>query len=210
MRIIILGPPGSGKGTQARMLSDFFKMEYISTGDMFREEISHQTELGSKISQIVANGNLVPDQLVNEVIKKYLTKKQFNGGYILDGYPRTIGQAKFLEDIEAKMDCVLYFNISDKELINRITLRRVCPNCKTVYHLKTKPPQDNEKCDICKVKLFQRKDDNEETVKRRLQEYHGKTEQLLRYYRDLGILYEINASQSINEVFNDIVGILKR
>jgi adenylate kinase len=202
MNLIMLGPQGSGKGTQAKKIAQKYGLIHISTGDIFRENIKNKTELGKKIEELINKGQLVSDNLTNQIVKETLSK--MTEGYILDGYPRNIEQAKFLYKI-AKIDMVIDLEISDDEAILRIASRRMCEKCKEGYNTISIKPKVEGVCDKCGGKLIQRDDDKPESVKRRLDAYHNLTTPLQDYYRNEGILIEVDGTPSIDEVFEDVV-----
>lgn len=207
-KIIILGPQASGKGTQAEFLSKRLKLPKITTGDLIRMEISRRTPRGKFFSQLVTRGRLVPDKYVNEILFSRLKKADCRAGFILDGYPRNLAQARSLEKV-FKTDLVVEIKLSDKEAISRISGRRIC-QCGTVYHLKFAPPAKKGACDKCGGKLFQREDDKPPAIRKRLKIYHRETEPLVRYYRKKGILIEINGRPPIPKVSQAILAKLKK
>lgn len=206
MKIVLLGPPGSGKGTQAKLIADYFKLEHISTGDLFREEIRNKSELGVKIKHYIEEGKLVPDEIVIQCVKNKI--ESIKDDFILDGFPRTLDQCYALEKI-TEIDYVFNINVSDKVIIERITNRRVCPKCNRVYNLKLNPPKEDELCDFCKVKLIQRDDDKEEVIKNRLKEYNKYAKEIVDFYKKKGKLFNIDGERQINDIFNEIVNIIK-
>lgn len=201
MNIVILGPQGSGKGTAAKQISERYNLKHISTGDIFRENIKNGTELGKKVQEITLTGALVPDKLTNEIVKDTLDKVE--GGFILDGYPRNIEQAKFLSKI-VEIDFAINLEISDADAIRRIENRRVCPKCGAGYNIVTMKPKKDEICDVCGTKIVQREDDKPEAIKKRLGAYHVLSKPILEFYEEEGILITFDGSKSIDEVFNDI------
>ncbi|HHT50252.1 MAG TPA: adenylate kinase [Eubacteriaceae bacterium] len=213
MRIILLGPPGAGKGTQASNIANEFHITHISTGEIFRKIQKEGTSLGLKAKEYIDKGLLVPDDLTVEIIDDRLDRKDCIEGFILDGFPRTIIQAKALDDkLKAKkisLDLVINIQLKNQLIINRITGRRICENCGENYHTNFYPPKIEGKCDLCGGQLFQRKDDQEETIKKRLEVYTNQTQPLIDYYKDKGILHTINGEQSIEGVFKDIKIILQ-
>ncbi len=203
MKIILFGPPGAGKGTQAKMLTQRFKIPHISTGDILRNEVKNNTELGKKAKGFMDAGGLVPDSLVTEMVKNRMSQKDLGKGFILDGYPRTQSQAKALDEIlETGIDRAIYFSTSEKTVIQRLTGRRVCPKCGTNYHVTNMPPKKDMICDQCQVELFQRPDDNEATVRNRLKVYLNESESVLDYYKKQGKLENISGDLDSEEVFN--------
>jgi len=207
--IIIMGPQGSGKGTQADILSQKLGFPHISTGEIFREHIRGETALGKKIEKIVKTGELVPDEITNEITKQRLEKEDCANGFILDGFPRNLTQAKFLDKVK-EIGLVLEVWISDEEAVKRIGQRRTCLKCQKVYHLTYNPPKNGEVCDECGEKLIIREDDKPTTIKRRLKLYHKETKPLLNYYKEKGIYEKINGMPAIPAVTKQIVEILKK
>ncbi len=208
MRIVLLGPPGAGKGTQAVKIVSQFAIPHISTGDILRKNLKEGTPLGLKAKEYMDRGLLVPDDLVVEIIKDRLTKKDCAKGFMLDGFPRTVAQAKALDtvlkDMEISLDAVLNINVDYDLLVDRITGRRICKDCGATYHVIFNPSKVEGKCDVCGGKLYQRDDDREETVKKRLEVYTEETQPLINYYQRKNILKTINGEQNIDKVFEDI------
>lgn len=203
MNLIIFGPPGSGKGTQAEALSKKLHVPQITMGELFRGEISQQSAVGKKIELIINQGDLVDDQLTLEVLKKRLNQTDCQSGFILDGYPRTIPQAEALDQV-VNIDRVLEVWISNEESIRRLVGRRSCPKCGAVYHLEFNPPLQHGKCDKCRTDLIIREDDIEEVIKKRLSQYHKQTEQLKEFYQKQGKLITIDGMPSILKVTEEI------
>ncbi len=203
MNLIIFGPQGSGKGTQAKILAEKLGIPHVSTGDIFREQIKSQTELGKKAEKYISQGQLVPDDLTIELIKNRLNQLDCQLGFVLDGYPRTIPQAKALDPI-INIDKVLEVWILDEESIMRLGGRRSCTKCGAVYHLKFNPPKKDEKCDNCGGQLIVREDDMEPVIKKRLAEYHEQTESIKDYYQQQGKLIKIDGMPPIAEVTKEI------
>lgn len=212
MNLVFLGPPGAGKGTQAKRLSEEFKWPHISTGDILREAVSKRTPLGEKAMEYMEKGELVPDEVVIGIIKERLKGKDTQKGFILDGFPRTVNQAQsldaVLEEERKTLDLVIYFDVSEEEVIRRLTGRRSCLNCGAIFHLIYNPPKNGGFCDYCGEKLTQRADDQEETVKNRLKVYLSQTAPLVEYYREKGILKEIKAEKGREEVYEEVKGVL--
>jgi len=209
MNIVIIGAQGSGKGTHSDILSQKLGIPHISTGDIFREEVKKKTELGKKVEKIMNEGKLVPDKIVNEVLKKRLSQPDAKKGFILDGYPRNLEQAKNLDKI-AKIDHVLYLEISDEKAIERISNRRQCKNCNAIYNLITLPPKKPGICDKCGGPLYQRDDDKEENVKQRLKLFHEVTEPVIDYYKKKGIIDIVNSESEVEETQRKIWEIIKK
>ena len=202
--IIFLGPPGSGKGTQAEMLAKEMNLPIIGPGKIFREEIKEQTKIGQEIWVAVGKGEMLPDDFVNQLMKEEVLKKKYAQGVILDGYPRSLYQVNFLEQVIPITHAILV-NISDAEAKERISGRRVCPSCGSTYHMKYNPPVRDEICDKCSEKLITRTDDTKQAIKRRLDYYHRETEPVIYYYKQRGILLDIDGEQPIERVQEDIL-----
>ncbi|HIJ00137.1 MAG: adenylate kinase [Candidatus Methanomethylophilaceae archaeon] len=200
-KIVLLGPPGSGKGTQAEKMEDELGLVRLSTGDILREAVRNETELGREAKGFMDKGQLVPNDLVIDLMKEKIS--HLDDGYILDGFPRTVEQAEALESI-AEIDHVINLEVDDEELVNRLTKRRTCPNCNAVYHLIYKPPKKEGVCDRCGGKLYQRSDDSEETVRNRLKVYRENTYPLIEYYKKKGVLHNIDGKGDIKEIFENI------
>ena len=213
MNIVFLGPPGAGKGTQAKILIERYGIPQISTGDMLREHRAKGTELGKQAQEYMDRGQLVPDEIILGMVKERLSQPDCERGFILDGFPRTVAQAEALDRILAEMGKELNFALAlivpDELLVERLTGRRTCKNCGMMYHIKYKPPKVEGKCDVCGGQLYQRADDNEETVRNRLKVYHEQTAPLIEYYKNKGILKEIDGSKSIEEITQQLISILE-
>ena len=207
MKIILVGGPGAGKGTQSLKIVDKLGIPQISTGDILRAAVRNKTELGLKAKEFMDAGKLVTDELVIALMKERLSKDDCKNGFILDGFPRTYEQAKALESI-TEIDRVIELHVEFSKLVKRLTGRRSCPKDGSVYHLEFKPPKNDGNCDLCGTKLIQRSDDNEETAKSRIETYVNKTEPLIKYYSDKGKLIKVDAGKSIDEVFKDLEKIL--
>jgi adenylate kinase len=188
MRLILLGAPGVGKGTQATLISKALSIPHVSTGDMFRYHISNNTDLGMKAKQYIEKGMLVPDEITVGMVADRLKQEDCQNGFVLDGFPRTIQQAifldKILKDLNIQLDMVINITLDDRNIISRLSGRRICPRCNAVYHIEDKPPKNDGVCDNCNAKLIQREDDKEETIIRRLQVYHSQSEPILEYYKN--------------------------
>ncbi len=205
---LIMGAPGAGKGTQASLIKNNYKIAHISTGDMFREAISSRTPVGLEAKKYIDKGNLAPDEITVYLVKERIQNDDCKNGFILDGFPRNLNQAKALDKLlkEEKIELKSVINIEtdDKILIDRIVGRRTCPNCNEAYHIETKKPLKDGICDKCGSRLIQRADDNEEVVKSRLDVYHEQTAPLLKYYSKKGLVVNVDGMQDIDDVFNDI------
>lgn len=209
MRIILLGPPGAGKGTQAAGIVEKYNIPHISTGDIFRKNIKEGTELGNKAKEYMDQGLLVPDELTVGLVTDRISQDDCKNGFMLDGFPRNVTQARHLDEFlnEAKINLDKVINIEvDKEiLVSRAVGRRICKSCGATYHVEFNPPKKEDVCDVCQGELYQRADDNEETVSKRIQVYLDETKPLVDYYSKQGIIADINGQQSIDKVFSDIV-----
>lgn len=209
MRIVFLGPPGAGKGTQAARLAEHFGVPHIATGDMLREAAGADTPLGRRVAEIMARGELVPDDLTNQLARGRIAQRDAEKGFVLDGYPRSAEQARALdralEEIGAALDVVINFEVTEDEIVARLSGRRVCPVCKTVYHLVAHPPRVAERCDRDGTGLIQRDDDREATVRRRLEVYAARTRPLVDLYRGRGLLKEVDAMGSKEEVLGRLL-----
>lgn len=214
MNIIIFGPPGAGKGTQAKKMVDFYGIPQISTGDILRANVREGTELGLAAKAYMDKGELVPDEVLIGIIKNRLKEEDCENGFILDGYPRTIPQADalatILDEINKPIDVVLNLEVPDEELVERISGRLMCNNCGASYHRTFNPPKKEGVCDICGGELFQRADDREEAVKNRLDVYKRQTQPLIDYYAKQGLLVSLDGTKDINEVFEDIKAVLSK
>ena len=214
MILILLGPPGAGKGTQAKLLARDLAIPHISTGDMFRDHKARGTELGKTVDAIMASGGLVPDDVTNAMVKDRLARPDVAAGFILDGYPRTAAQAAYLDDLLVsmgrKLDRALSYEIAQELLVDRMSGRRSCPTCGAVYHVTANPPRAAGKCDREGAALVQRDDDKAETVARRLSEYEAKTEPLKRYFQAKGALSEVPGTGSPDEVLAAALQVLGR
>lgn len=206
-RMIFLGAPGSGKGTQARQLCEKFGLTHISTGDILRKAIKEETELGKSARRYVDGGELVPDDIILGMIKEELTGS--DSGFIFDGFPRTHAQAEGLENILSELgmniDRVINLQVDDRAIIGRLVARRLCKSCGFEFNLKTRPPKQEGLCDCCGGELFQRSDDNEEVINNRLDVYREKTMPIEEFYRARGLLLDIDGGKGFEEVFDSIV-----
>jgi len=207
--VIFLGPPGAGKGTQSQLLKERNGFIQISTGDLLREAVKNQTELGKLAKQYMDEGKLVPDDLIISLIKEKL-QEYADKNIIFDGFPRTIPQAESLDNLlshlNKNIDAVILFKIEDEEVVKRLTGRRVCPSCGAVYHMVYNPPKIDEICDKCGAGLIQRDDDKEEVIRKRLEVYHQQTKPLIEYYKSK--IVEIDATDNPNNIYNKIVSMI--
>jgi adenylate kinase len=204
LRIVILGPPGSGKGTCAKIIGEIYDVPVITTGDMLREAVEKGTTLGNTAKSYMDRGELVPDDLVIFLVKERIAEPDASRGFILDGYPRSVKQAEALErifgDSSKKLDHVINVQLEDNVIIERLSMRRICPKCGSIYHLKNKPPKVDRKCDKCSSKLLQREDDKEDVIKRRLEVYREKTQPLLNWYAERVGVKTIRGDLSLDEL----------
>lgn len=214
MYILLMGPPGAGKGTQAERLIDKYGIPQISTGDMFRAAVKEQTPLGLEAKKYMDNGQLVPDAVTAGIVKERLAKDDCKKGFILDGFPRTTSQAvsldAILRDLGIKLDGVINIAVPDEELIKRTTGRQICRKCGATYHIVFKPSKVKNVCDKCGGELYQRDDDKVETVKKRLSVYAAQTKPLIDYYKNSNLYIEVDGKQSMEDVFRDIVASLEK
>lgn len=207
MRLVLLGPPGAGKGTQAKKLVERFHLSHISTGDIFRENIKNQTELGKKVESYLSSGRLVPDELTIAMLWDRLDREG-EQGFLLDGFPRTLEQADALKAGLAErgrpLDAVLSIEVAEQVLVKRLAGRRTCPHCGASFHITDQPPQKEGICDTCGTSLVQRPDDSEETVQNRIDVYREQTEPLVAYYEKEGILVHVDGDRPVDIVFHAI------
>ena len=214
MRILLMGPPGAGKGTQADFLKSAMNIPHISTGDMFRKAVTEGTKLGLEAKSYMDSGQLVPDSVTIGIVKERLSQDDCSQGFLLDGFPRTIPQAEALDktvaELMIKLDAVVNIIVPREDLIARLTGRWVCKKCGATYHLLFNPPKNDKQCDVCGETLYQRDDDKEETVVKRLDVYDSQTMPLIEYYRGKGLLLEIRGDKAVAEVTQDIMDALKR
>ena len=212
--IILMGPPGAGKGTLAKQLKEALNLVHISTGDMFREAIKAQTELGVLAASYINKGDLVPDDVTIGLVKERLSQPDCEAGFLLDGFPRTLPQAEALDEIAKSIsrpiEAVINLDCDNEELVRRISGRRVCKNCGAPYHVVTMKPKVEGVCDLCGGPLFQRKDDNEEALKVRLEHYVSETKPLLDFYKKLGLLESFNSLVGKEELFDEVSSYLKK
>lgn len=209
MRLVLLGPPGAGKGTQASALIEKYSIPHISTGDILRSNIKTGTELGKKAKEYMDKGLLVPDELVVSIVKNRLLEDDCKEGFLLDGFPRTLNQGNALDkeliEMGLKLDKVVNIDVKSEVLIKRVTGRRVCKNCGATYHIEFNLPKKEGICDICEGELLQRVDDKKETVEKRIEVYHEQTEPLIDYYTEKGLILNIDGTKSINGIFEEII-----
>lgn len=213
MKIIMLGAPGAGKGTQAKMIASKYQVPHISTGDIFRANIKNGTELGKKAKEYMDQGLLVPDELTVDLVIDRLSQEDCAKGYILDGFPRTIPQAEALDAALSKrgekMDYAIDVDVPDENIVNRMSGRRACTGCGATYHIVHNPSKKGDVCEVCGETLILRDDDKPETVQKRLTVYHEQTQPLIDYYTQQGILKTVDGTQDMNDVFTDVTKILE-
>ena len=217
LRLVIFGPPGAGKGTQAERIAGRFGVPHIATGDLLRDAVARGTELGVKARGFMERGELVPDEIVVGIVEERLRRPDCKRGFVLDGFPRTLAQAKALDEIleklEIKIDAVINLETSEEEIVKRLSNRRVCKLCGAVYHLIFNPPKNSERCDRCDRcggELYQREDDREEVIKRRIQVYRMQTRPIIEYYQERGVLITVDGNRSIEEVSKSIGKLLEK
>ncbi|MCI6001123.1 MAG: adenylate kinase [Finegoldia magna] len=214
MRLILLGPPGAGKGTQAKRVIEEFDIPHISTGDIFRKNIKEKTELGQKVEGLLAEGKLVPDELTIEIVWDRLDQEDCKNGFLLDGFPRTIPQAEALDEGLAKrglkLDRVLNIDVDKDSLVKRLSGRRVCPNCGASYHIDNNPPKVEGICDVCQTPVIQREDDKEQTVLDRIKVYNSQTKPLVDFYNKQDLVFTVDGTLPIDEITNKLVTELKK
>jgi adenylate kinase len=213
MNLVLMGLPGAGKGTQAEKIVEKYGIPHISTGDMFRAAIKESTELGLQAKSFMDQGNLVPDEVTIGIVRERLSKEDCAEGFLLDGFPRTVAQAEALEnilsDLNKKIDYVINIDVDQEFLMERLTGRRICKSCGSTYHLVFNPPIKDDVCDRCGGELYQRADDNAETVQNRLEVNQKQTKPLLDFYEGKGYLRNINGQQDIRKVFDDLDQLLR-
>lgn len=217
MYLLLMGPPGAGKGTQAALLVEKYKIPHISTGDIFRAAVKNGTELGKKAKACMDQGALVPDDITIGIVKERLQEDDVKVGFMLDGFPRTLAQAQAFEEVlkelNIKLTCVLDISVDNAILVDRAVGRRICKQCGATYHIKSKPTKKENVCDICGGETYQRADDCEETIKNRLAVYEMQTKPLIDFYKNLdaNLYCQVDGNQSMDKVFEDVVkGLEKR
>ncbi len=212
MRLILLGPPGAGKGTQAANLVEHYKLTHISTGDIFRANIKGGTELGKKAKSYIDKGELVPDEVTVAIVEDRLMQDDVKNGFLLDGFPRNVTQARALDAVLAKngieIDCALCIDVDVEALVKRAVGRRICRDCGATYHIEYMPSKKGNICDNCHGELYQRDDDNETTMKNRIDVYEKQTSPLIDYYNEKNVLQHINGDQDVQDVFDEMVSAL--
>jgi adenylate kinase len=208
MNLMVFGAPGAGKGTQAKFLIEKYNIPQISTGDILRAAIADKTDMGMQAKKFMDEGKLVPDSTIIGIIKDRLAEDDCKNGFILDGFPRTLPQAEALRDLmrdmKISLDKVISLNVPDELIVGRITGRRVCPDCGASFHVEFNPAKVEDICDYCGGKLIIRKDDNAETVKSRLGAYHEQTAPLIAFYKDMGVMVELDGTKDVTEVTKDM------
>lgn len=213
MNFVLLGPPGAGKGTQAERLHKALGLAHVASGDLFRENIHNQTQLGLLAKQYIDQGHLVPDDVTIAMVQERLQQPDSEAGVILDGFPRTIAQAqgldKLLRKMERKLDAVLYIAVPDEELIRRLSGRWICRQCQTPYHSLSNPPAEEGVCDLCGGELYQREDDKPDTVRARLKVFHDQTAPLIEYYSKGGMLIEVDGTGDIDAVSQALLQVVR-
>ena len=213
MKLVLLGPPGAGKGTQASVLSEYYKIPHVSTGDILRDAVKNGIEAGKIAKSYMDKGELVPDEIVTKIVANRISKDDAHKGFVLDGFPRTKNQAVKLDNelksLDLVLDYVLYFKTTESVSMERLTGRRICPKCRLNYHIKNRPPKKDNICDACGVKLIQRIDDKEDTIKNRLQVYEEKTRPLLDYYKKSSLLKEVSGDLDVDTLFQELKSLLE-
>lgn len=205
MKLVLIGAPAAGKGTQARKLIAKYNLAYISTGDMLREEVAKETELGNKVKSVMASGGLVSDEMIIAIVKERIKADDCRNGFILDGFPRTVIQAEKLDELIGNINKAIYINAPDEVMLERITARETCPKCGASYNRISMPSKVLGICDVCGEKLVQRKDDTLEAGKARLATFHTQSEPLVEYYQKQGNLFEVDGLEGADNIFKDIV-----
>ena len=213
MNLLIIGAPGAGKGTVSDRIINDYELVHVSTGDMLREAVKNGTPVGLQAQGYMNRGELVPDEVIHDIIVERLSRDDVDAGFLFDGYPRTKNQAidldEILKHLDKKVDCVIDLDIDDEDLIKRITGRRLCPDCGEIYNIYYKPSKVEGVCDKCGGTLIQRKDDNPDSLKVRLEEYHKNTQPVIEYYEEMDIVRHVDASMSKDEVYDSVKDILE-
>lgn len=208
LRLLVIGAPGAGKGTQSKLICESLGIPHLSTGDILRSEISSGTALGNKVKEYVESGKLVPDEIIAEVLIAEISKEKYGNGYVLDGFPRNMNQVRTMEEKGIGIDKVIYIDTSEEEIMRRITGRRICLNCGSVYNIYYNPPRTEGRCDKCGSDLIQRKDDTEEVVRSRLETFRKETLPVVEYYRSKNILFRVNGDRSLDDIKSEILSLL--
>ncbi len=213
MNLLIIGAPGAGKGTVSDRIINDYELVHVSTGDMLREAVKNGTPVGLQAQGYMNRGELVPDEVIHDIIVERLSRDDVDAGFLFDGYPRTKNQAidldEILKQLDKKVDCVIDLDIDDEDLIKRITGRRLCPDCGEIYNIYYKPSEKEGICDKCGGTLIQRKDDNPDSLKVRLEEYHKNTQPVIEYYEEMDIVRHVDASMAKDEVYDSVKNILE-
>ena len=213
MNLLIIGAPGVGKGTMSNLLIEDYKLVHVSTGDMLRAAIKNETPVGTLAKQYMDKGQLVPDEVIHDIIVERLSQDDIKSGFLFDGYPRTLAQAidldKILSELNMKIDAVLNLQIADEVVVKRITGRRTCSNCGSIYNIYFGAPKVENICDKCGSALTMRSDDNEESLKQRLQEFHKNTQPVIDYYENAKLVFNVNGDQTIDGEYGDIKKVLE-
>ena len=213
MNLLIMGAPGTGKGTMSNILVEKYGLVHVSTGDMLREAVANKTPVGLKAEEYMNKGALVPDEIIHDIILERLSKDDIKQGFLFDGYPRTLAQAEdlqtILDELNMPIDSVINLNVDDEIIKGRITGRRICKSCGAIYHTANKPSKVEGVCDECGGELYQRKDDTLESLSTRLEAYHSSTKPVIEYYEKMGLVNNIDASKGVNDVFEQIKSILE-
>ena len=214
MRIVLVGPPGAGKGTQAQFIASHLSIPKISTGDIFRANVSGNTPLGQKAKEYMDRGDLVPDEVTIAMVRDRLAEEDAQEGFLLDGFPRNVPQAetlkKILSEMDRKLDLVLELVVDDDEVVRRLSGRRTCRKCGRIWHVAFDPPTKDGVCDVCSGELFQRDDDSEDTIRHRLDVYADQTSPLIGYYGDKGLLRGVDATGPVEDVTDRAINVLRR
>ena len=214
MFLVIFGPPGSGKGTQAKEISELYNIKQITTGDIFRSHMKKETALGKKAKEYVNRGLLVPDEIINAIVEEEMKKDVYKKGFVIDGYPRTLNQVNFLGNLLKKrnirLNAVINLVVGEEEIVRRLSSRRMCSSCQSIFNLVFNPPKKNGVCDNCGGKIIQRDDDKGNVIKERLKVYERQTHDVLKHYKKKGMLTDVDGEQGAEKVFEDIRQILDR